>query len=214
MRKMYLAGGIQSNEKIVVILHSCRTGRSYFDENGNYVPSLAENLSKSFPNLTIIAPDERVNFSTSGKDFGPIQIKYPANKRADYSHDQNGNAIDVNSNVAGNWNVFEGGKWTGQFSADYTASTAPTQNDYKSSYSPVHVNISGTVNVSNLNIRSSAGFGDNVSGTLQKGATINLTGNVNGSWSEISLAGGSKGWVATKYIQQNITVGINDTKKK
>ena len=109
------------NEKIVVILHSCRTGRSYTDEKGNYHPSYAETMSKEFPNLIIIAPDERDAFSGE-TELGPRKIDSPKNLRGDY---KDGAKHTVNKE-SGNWNVFEGGKKTGSYSGeDYDASSAP-----------------------------------------------------------------------------------------
>jgi hypothetical protein len=68
-------------------LHSCRVGRSYFDESGNYVPTYAEKMSKEFPNLIIIAPDERDVFTDSG-ERGPRHLAMPfANNRGDPTPD-------------------------------------------------------------------------------------------------------------------------------
>lgn len=113
----------KNSKDLTVIIHSCRAGRSYTDEKGNYIPSYAENMSAAFPNLTIIAPDERDAFSSSGKELGPRQIDDPKNNRGDY---KDGAAHTIN-NKSGNWNVFKNGKFTGSYSAsDYDAQTAPS----------------------------------------------------------------------------------------
>jgi uncharacterized protein YgiM (DUF1202 family) len=203
----------KSTDKIVVIIHACRTGRSYFDEKGNYVPSVAEQLSAAFPNLTIISPDERDFYTSSHGEIGPFKIAHPANKRADYAVDAQGRQMEGNSNSPGNWNVFQNGKWIGQYDADYKASGAPNWWNNEFDYHPVNIVITAVVQASNLNIRSSAGFGNNVIGKLSKGSNVSLTGNVNGSWSEISLDNGNTGWISTDKIKRNVSVSIDDKKK-
>ncbi len=113
----------KNSENIVVIIHSCRAGRSYVDEKGNYIPSYAEQMSAEYPNLTIIAPDERDAFSTEGKELGPRKIDDQKNNRADY---KDGAEHKVN-NKSGNWYVFKNGKNTGSYSSDdYDATEAPS----------------------------------------------------------------------------------------
>ncbi len=197
-----------STDKLVVILHSCRVGRSYFDENGNYVPSVAEHLSNSFPNMTIIAPDERDYFGKYG-ELGPIQIKFPENKRADYSKVKS----HERSDLMGHWNIFQGGKWIGQYDSDYDANKAPTLWDNKFNYREVKVNIKGIVTAENLNIRSSAALGNNIIGTIKSGTLVNFTGKTKGSWTEISISSGGNGWVSNKYVKKNIGISIDDKKK-
>jgi hypothetical protein len=108
---------------LVVILHSCRAGRSYIDEEGNYIPSYAENMSAELPNLTIIAPDERDAFSGDGEELGPRKLDDPKNKRGDYKD----GASHTVGKGEGNWNVFREGIFTGSYSADdYDAQSAPS----------------------------------------------------------------------------------------
>lgn len=112
----------KEGEETVVIIHSCRVGRSYYDEKGVYVPSIAERWSAEFPDLTIIAPDERCNFLVS-RELGPLKISNAKNNRGDPVGDQD--AITIAE--YGKWNVFEGGKLVGAYSgADYNGSTAPS----------------------------------------------------------------------------------------
>ncbi|HXT85210.1 MAG TPA: RHS repeat-associated core domain-containing protein [Verrucomicrobiae bacterium] len=203
----------KSTEKLVVIIHSCRTGRSYFDEHGNYITSVAQQLSNAFPNLTIIAPDERDNFITN-RELGPYKIRYPANKRADYKKDKFGNDIKVNSDVQGNWNVFENGKWTGQYNSNFDASSSPGLWDKFFNYMTVNVTITGVSIVDKINVRGGAGSGNSIVGVINKGNIVNLTGNVESSWSEISLQGGGTGWIESNKIKKNVEVTINDKKKE
>jgi len=115
----------KKSDNLVVILHSCRLGRSYTDEKGNYVPSYAEEMSAEFPKLTIIAPDERDAFNSldKGGEIGPRQIDDPLNTRADYKP---GAEHHVNIDKPGNWNVFKDGKLLGSYSSkNYDASHAP-----------------------------------------------------------------------------------------
>ena len=111
-----------STEEIVVILHSCRVGRSYYDENGTYTPSYAEKLSKNFPEYVFIAPDERVGFTKDGIEIGPVKIENPKNLRADYI----GNKPEF-SNRYGNWNVFKNGDLLGSYyGGNYNGQKQPT----------------------------------------------------------------------------------------
>ncbi|WP_123862129.1 hypothetical protein [Chryseobacterium artocarpi] len=58
----------ESKEGFTVVLHSCRTGRTTVDKNGNLTESVAEKMSgsKEMKDVTIIAPDERDGFSNKG----------------------------------------------------------------------------------------------------------------------------------------------------
>ena len=209
LQKSEVYNNAKSTERIVVILHACRAGRSYFDESGNYVPSVTEQLSSAFPNITFIAPDER-DYFTGKKEIGPKQIKYSANKRADLIPGKS----DESNGVPGNWNVFQNGKWVGQYDSDYDPSKAPTWWDNTFNYKTVDIKISGTVTSNSLNIRSSAKFGNNKIGSLNKGARITLTGNTDGQWSEVYLEGNCTGWISTGKVKQNVVVNIDDKKKK
>lgn len=112
----------KNSKDLVVILHSCRAGRSFTDEKGNYIPSYAEQMSAAFPNLTIIAPGERDAFSSDG-EIGPRQIDDPMNNRGDYKP----GAEHKTNDKSGNWNVFKNGTFTGSYSADdYDAEEAPS----------------------------------------------------------------------------------------
>jgi hypothetical protein len=89
----------------VLVLHSCRTGKPILDKSGNVVgPPIAQKISKQF-NVTVIAPDERDNFSKDG-EVGPLVDEDP-------NQDNNGNHPDHKhheaSDIKGNWNVFKDG---------------------------------------------------------------------------------------------------------
>lgn len=199
-------------QKTVVIIHSCRLGRSYFNEGGQYVKSYAEQLSAEYKDLIIIAPDERDYFGS--EELGPYKILYPSNKRADYALDENGNQKKAKSENPGNWNVFEGGAWTGQLDSDFDPGGASKTFDYKFNYYKVNVIQTGTVKATNLNVRSSAGFGNNGIGLLAKGTSVTFTGKTSGNWAEISMDNGGKGWVSRDYVDKNVIVDIGGTKKK
>ncbi len=113
----------KDSKGLTVILHSCRAGRSYVDENGNYQPSYGETQSEAYPDYTIIAPDERDAFSSDGKELGPRKLDDSKNKRGDY---RDGAEHRVGKQL-GNWNVFKGGRFIGSYRGeDYKAETAPS----------------------------------------------------------------------------------------
>jgi len=98
----------KEGENLIVILHSCRTGR----ETKNGDDSFAEELSKdnSFKNVTFVAPDERDYFSSINGEIGPYKAKY-ADKNGDYNKFNNdGTPNKEMSNNKGNWRVFRNGK--------------------------------------------------------------------------------------------------------
>ncbi|WP_235819434.1 SH3 domain-containing protein [Flavobacterium oreochromis] len=200
----------KSTEKIVVVLHSCRTGRSFFKENGQYLKAIAQKISAEYPNLILIAPDERGAF-IPGKELGPRKITNAKNKRADPVDGEHGK-VDINT--PGHWNLFEGGEWKGQFDADYNGMSAPSAWDYMFNYTDVDVTITGITTVNNLKVRTTAGYGNNVIKQLPKGSSLNLTGKVDGAWKEISLGGDKKGWVNSSYVEENVSVEVGDKKKE
>ncbi len=113
----------KEGDNVTVVIHSCRTGRSFTDEKGRYNASFAEKMSAAFPDLTIIAPDERDAFSSDGREMGPRKIDDPKNLRGDY---KDGAEHSVNQEI-GNWNVFEGGKLQGFYDGnDYDGRVAPS----------------------------------------------------------------------------------------
>lgn len=55
------------------------------------------------------------------------------------------------------------------------------------------------VNVSALNVRSGPGINYSKTGVVYKGASLNII-ETNGEWSHVTLTNGEKGWVYSKYI--------------
>jgi RHS repeat-associated protein len=119
-------------EEIVVIIHACRTGRSFTDEKGNDQVSYAEKMSNAFPNLKIIAPDER-NLFLDGKEFGPVEVTNMKNLRGDLLE---GVEHKPELDKRGKWNVFKGGTKVGSFDGDTDVNTAPGLFDYLFKYKP------------------------------------------------------------------------------
>ena len=110
-------------DKIVIVLHSCNTGR----DNKDGTASFAEEISKSdiFNDATIIAPNERVYFSENG-EVGAYKAKY-ANKYGEYKRNEKGDIKSKErSNIPGSWRVFEKGKQTGQYRGDWKPKVQPT----------------------------------------------------------------------------------------
>jgi RHS repeat-associated protein len=126
----------RSKEKpLVVILHSCRTGRSTVDENGKKIKSsIAENLSKT-ENTIIVAPNERdvfVNlkiiqfehgaFKFSKTDINGNYLEYKDDKDPSKPHDPNSSL-----NGPGSWIIYQGGKQIGIMPGEHV----PTGDDVR-----------------------------------------------------------------------------------
>lgn len=94
----------------IIILHSCRTGKTTIDSKGRKVNSLAQNVSnnKEFNNDIIIAPDERDVFTDLGF------YSYEKGPREADCQDANGVRCDptshATSNKKGSWIVYKNGK--------------------------------------------------------------------------------------------------------
>jgi RHS repeat-associated protein len=108
--------------KIPIIFHSCRTGR----DNKDGGPGIAQIFSSTFPNATVIAPDERDYFSESGTELGPYKAKY-GDKNGEYvKTDSKGNHVEDRSSETGNWRIFQGGKETGKYDGKWEPKANPT----------------------------------------------------------------------------------------
>ncbi len=122
----------KEGEAITVVLHSCRTGRTTTDKNGKRGRIFCAKNIYSIPGVTIIAPDERdvffsdPNEAGSAREGGPMQAKY-SDENGDYTkEDKNGDHNKELSGEMGNWNVFQGGKQTGQYDGNWTPTASPS----------------------------------------------------------------------------------------
>ncbi|MDR0196152.1 MAG: hypothetical protein LBI73_13610, partial [Myroides sp.] len=101
-----------SGEGMTIVLYSCRTGSDIKDNDGKTIkPSFAQIMSSSeeFKDVEIIAPDQRMYFSSSGP-VGAFKAKY-AGSNDEYKRDANGQIKGKEkSNTPGNWNVFKNGE--------------------------------------------------------------------------------------------------------
>lgn len=57
----------------------------------------------------------------------------------------------------------------------------------------------GTVNVSSINLRSSACIGNNIIGGLPRGSKVEITGQ-DGNWYQVRTSAGKNGWVCKTFI--------------
>ncbi|WP_147474514.1 hypothetical protein [Chryseobacterium nematophagum] len=105
----------ESKEGFTIVLHSCRTGRTTVDKNGNLTESVAEKISESkdMKGVTIIAPDERDGFSTKGTEIGP-QVTKNTDNNGEYLPGTPKNEKGKQTSEYGNWNSFQNGKRTNQ----------------------------------------------------------------------------------------------------
>jgi|JI7StandDraft_1071085.scaffolds.fasta_scaffold248543_1 hypothetical protein len=119
----------QSNEKemwnsrskdkpLIVVLHSCRTGRNLKDENGNETnSSIAKKLSK-IKNTIVVAPDERdvfMDLFIDEVELGPY-VFTNTNHNADYTKFKNDKdkskkheKITSQTMTQGNWIIYQNG---------------------------------------------------------------------------------------------------------
>ncbi len=114
-------------QKMVVVLHSCGTGRDYKYKKGDkkgQTTNLAQKLSKAFPDVIFVAPDERIQVvqnknegPTSGIEVG-VKKSVFTDENADYIEDKNGAEMNKNhtfSKEFGKWNVYEGGQKVNEY---------------------------------------------------------------------------------------------------
>jgi RHS repeat-associated protein len=124
----------QSNEKemwnsrskdkpLIVVLHSCRTGRNLKDENGNETnSSIAKKLS-NIENTIVVAPDERdvfMDLLIDGIELGPYVFtntdhnadytKFKDDKDKSKKHEK----ITRQTMTQGNWIIYKKGKEIGR----------------------------------------------------------------------------------------------------
>ena len=104
---------------VIVILHSCRTGRNLKDEKGNKtVSSIAEKFSNK-PNTIVVAPDERdvfMDLIIDETELGPYKFtntdhnadytKFKDDKDKSKKHEK----ITSQTMTQGNWIIYQGGK--------------------------------------------------------------------------------------------------------
>lgn len=119
----------ESKEGFTIVLHSCRTGRTTTDKDGNKVESVAEKISgsKEMQGVTIIAPDQRDGFSAGGKEIGPQTTKN-TDSNGDYLPGTSRSEQGRQTGTYGNWNSFQNGQRTDQ----QPGNTKPTGTDQRS----------------------------------------------------------------------------------
>ena len=119
----------ESKEGFTIVLHSCRTGRTTTDKNGNKIESVAEKLSGSdeMKGVTIIAPDERDGFSANGIEIGP-KVTKNTDSNGEYLPNTPRSQQGRQTNTYGNWNSFQGGDRINQQSGN----TKPGGKDQRS----------------------------------------------------------------------------------
>ena len=109
----------KSKEKpVIVVLHSCRTGRSITENGKKIKSSIAEKLSKT-PNTIFVAPDERVvarDYLIFEKELGPFKYTN-TDENGKYTKfksdiDENGHRVpdSKKTNTPGKWRIYIGGK--------------------------------------------------------------------------------------------------------
>jgi len=98
----------ESKEGFTIVLHSCRTGKTTMDKDGNKVESVAEKISKEMPGVSIIAPDERDGFSANGNEIGP-QVTKNTDFNAEYLPNTPKKEQGKQTSTYGNWNTFSNG---------------------------------------------------------------------------------------------------------
>jgi len=111
------------DEKITIILHSCRTGRDAKDGSDSFAKKISE--SKIFENTTIIAPNERVYINEDG-EVGSYKAKY-ADKFGDYKFsDELGMPKKTDkSDTPGSWLIFEKGDLIDKYRGDWKPKPEP-----------------------------------------------------------------------------------------
>ncbi len=176
----------------VVVLHSCRTGRPE-NKNRNGNQPIAQQLSKATGG-TIIAPDERDYFTSSGTEIGPY-VTTGTDKYADYKAGKSA-ADQKRTDTHGNWMVYTEGVLT----AVYDGAWDPVGNPGWWDKFRYQKDLSFSVKGSSLNLRTGAGTSFNIIGDpLAKGSKLNPTGNVDNGWMEVNTGDGRTGWVSSDY---------------
>jgi RHS repeat-associated protein len=176
----------------VVVLHSCRTGRPA-NENKKGNQPIAQQLSKATGG-TIIAPDERDYFTSSGTESGPY-VTTGTDKYADYKAGKLA-ADQKRTNTHGNWMVYTEGVLT----AVYDGAWDPVGNPGWWDNFMYQKDLSFSVNTSSLNLRTGAGTSFSTNGDpLAKGSKLTPTGNVDNGWMEVNTGDDRTGWVSSDY---------------
>lgn len=121
---------------VIVVLHSCRTGRVITKDGKKIESSIAEKLSKK-PNSIIVAPDERnvsKDYIFFDKELGPykysnIDENGTYKKYKEGKNDAIGHPIpdSERTNIPGNWIIYQGGKEIGRM----PSSNPPTGDEVK-----------------------------------------------------------------------------------
>ena len=198
----------------VIILHSCRTGRT----SNKYGESFAQEMSREL-NTTIIAPTERDYFSSNGES-GPHKKTHTDPDSGDYT-DQS----KSQKSTKGEWAVYTNGVLVGHFSGDWsprkpTFSDAllygvPLPKDPKTSVNSVMYKVATKGDI-RLSIRTGPGTGNShIKGSsLNKGETVTSTGNSQGNWIEVTTNDNRKGWVHKNYVEKQESPANNSKSKE
>ncbi len=185
---------VEANE-LVVVLHSCRTGRPA-DKNRNGQQPVAQKMSKAV-GAVVIAPDERDYFGYFGesgphKTTGTDQYSdYKPGVKRDEQH----------STSSGNWMVYTKGVLTAVYRGGWDPVAEPSWSD-KLFYQR---DLKYTVTANSLNVRTGPGAQHSTNGDpISKGTKVTPTGNVDNGWLEVEIPGGRVGWISAKYTKAEI----------
>jgi RHS repeat-associated protein len=113
----------KGDEKPMIVLHSCNTGRDQNDGSASFAEKVSG--SELFKDATIVAPNERDYFSENG-ETGTYKAKY-ADKNGVYKTDENGAVKSKErSDTPGSWRLFKNGEQIEQYRGDWKPKEQPT----------------------------------------------------------------------------------------
>jgi len=181
---------------LVVVLHSCRTGRPIISANGSITPSYAQKKSLE-TGYTIVAPNERDYFSASG-EIGPKNTLFTEPLNRNYVSGTANKKHGKSDGTYANWMVYTQGVLTEVYSGEWTPKAKVSLMDiinYKK-------DLSYSVNTPTLNLRSGAGTKyEKIGQPLTFGTELSPTGNVKDGWAEVETTDDRKGWILYSNVK-------------
>jgi RHS repeat-associated protein len=113
----------KGDDKPMIVFHSCNSGRDQKDGSASFAEKVSE--SKSFKDVTIVAPNERDYFNENG-EVGTYKAKY-ADENGAYKTKENGEIKSrERSDTLGSWRIFKNGEQTGKYRGDWKPKEEPT----------------------------------------------------------------------------------------
>lgn len=148
--------------------------------------------SAQYTMATVLSP---VNFRTGPSVSYPTQGLLPTGFQV----------LPIGRNADGSWiQVQIVGGQTGWVHSAYISAVTPLPNVPPTV--PTGQN-SASVNTGMLNLRNGPGANFEIVAKLPRGSVINLHGrNADQSWVQVSIPGGSQGWVSSRYILSNVPI--------